>query len=47
VEVFLFLPVAYMMCPLFRSLKEAFVYVSDGEIFVCLFLFVFLWGVAG
>lgn len=48
-EIFLFSPVTYMVGPLFRSLKEAFIYISNGEMFIVFsFLsFFFFFRVAG
>ena len=37
-----------MVCPLFQSLKEAFIYFSNGEIFMSFSLFLlFLFGLLG
>ena len=36
-----------MVCPLFQSLKEAFIYISNGEMFICLFLVSFFFGGGG
>ena len=36
-----------MVCPLFQSLKEAFIYISNGEMFICLFLVSFFLGGGG